>query len=303
MERNQTHQAIWGQCIGDAIGRHLLNRSNASQMWTEYSNNQQLPFKKGRYSVYAQHSLLLVQQYQGRSVQTPQHFTNIASSKLRRNNTNTMLCRAIRNQTPFDTPDVEASIRLGPLATCFDKHDQMLQWIVPVSKLVSTHSIAVACSMLYASTCWHLAQGYPSDKAFSAVVDWSEQHLVDEKIWWAHQQCRWILENGFQTADMIDFLNSFLETDHLTAPSSQQALSIVPLVLFHATQNDFVSSLQHCIGIGGEMDLIVGMTGCLAALQSDIPDWLAEPFAADSLLKNYPIQSTTSSAGPQFKLF
>ena len=76
MQRNQTNMALWGQCIGDAIGRHLLNKKNAPLLWQEYSDDRMLPFKKGKYSVYAQQSLTFVQQYQGKVISDITHPTD-----------------------------------------------------------------------------------------------------------------------------------------------------------------------------------------------------------------------------------
>jgi len=292
--------ALWGQCIGDSIGRHLLNKTNAESIWKECVDQLSLPFKKGKYSVYAQQSLTFVQQNQGNVLIDNQHFQNILITRLRSKTSNTMLCRAIRNGSPFDTADLETAVRLGPLAACFSEHNHMLNWLYSLSTIVSTNPIALVGSVIYSSACWHRAQGN-TNNIFDSISTWPGAKTLSSEILWAYQQAGWILKNEYDQAEMLSFVSSFLKQD-VPSPTSQLSLSILPLML-HNSKNDYIGSLTEAIKIGGELELIGGMMGCLSALSSDIPEWIQVPYLNDQALIKFPIQILKSKDTDQFKLF
>ena len=70
----------------------------------------------------------------------------------------------------------------------------------------------------------------------------------------------------------------------------------------YAIDSDFHTSYSQSLGFGAELDLIGGMSGCLTALTTNIPDWLQKPFTQDRILQQYPIQQSAGQDS-QFKLF
>ncbi len=299
--RKQINRALWGQCIGDSIGRHLLNKTNAESIWKECVEQQSLPFKRGRYSVYAQQSLTFVQQHHSNVQIDIEHFQKSLITRLRSKTSNTMLCRAIRNGAPFDSADLETAVRLGPIATCFSDHNQMLDWLYPLSMIVSTNPIALTGAALYASACWHRGQE-SSANIFDSIATWQGITSLSREILWAYQQATYILSKEYDQQEMLSFVGSFLGQD-VPYPTSQLSLSILPIMI-HNTQTDFIHSLTEAIKIGGELELIGGMMGCLSALSNDIPDWLQAAYSRDHILNSkFPIQIFSSQNSDQFKLF
>ena len=301
---SKTNSALWGQCIGDSIGRHLLNKDNASSIWLQYIHQQTLPFKRGKYSIYAEQALILVQQYQGTTFSNVEHFQQVLISRLRSKTSNTLLCRSIRNNTPFDTPDLETAARLGPLATTFTDHDKMLDWHYQLAQIMSTNPISIAGALLYSSACWHQAHSKDIFSLFSATSNWSGAQAIPSRIWWAYQQATWILNNGYGQQEMLAFVASFLGAEHKAMiPTSQQALSILPILWHNCMENSFITALTKGISIGGELELIGGITGCLTGIPNDIPDWLQHAFEKNKHLQHYPIPSNPVEKNEQFKLF
>ena len=81
--RNQVNMALWGQCVGDSIGRYLLNKSNAETVWEGCIEQRKLPFKRGKYSVYAYQSLTFVTHHHNSGFIDQQHFETSLISRLR----------------------------------------------------------------------------------------------------------------------------------------------------------------------------------------------------------------------------
>jgi ADP-ribosylglycohydrolase len=298
--QNKTYQALWGQCIGDAVGRHLLNKQNPQELWGRYYQTQNLPFKRANYSIYAKHSILFAQQFLNKNHQNITDYIDRLLPRLRSNTSNSLLCRAIRNGVPFNSPDIETAVRLGPLATCFEEHEKMLDWHYHLTKLLSLHPISISGALLYSSACWHAARNIDVN-IFEKVIEWNGSTNINSNIWWSYQQSFWILENRYGVQEMLTFIDSFLQQEDQILPAARQIISTIPLLWFHRT-NDFGTSYSHALTFGAELDLIGGMSGCLTALCNGIPVWLQTPFMTNRTLQKYPIDLSQDKDN-QFKLF
>lgn len=303
MRINPGHLAIWGQSIGDSIGHYLL-RSRADQavaLWTGWSKAESLPFKRAVFSVYANQARLMLQLYSSRLYRDPEQLKQELIIRLRKEPSNTLLSRAIHNDTPFGFFDLEAAVRLGPLATQFPKHTEMLQWLLPIIRIGSDNQIAISGALLYSSICWHLARGQKLDNIFDAIKEWEQYSTFESSSWWAYQQA-FEIYSQYDEQELLIFVSSFLDASLLTTPSAQSCLSVLPILL-HQALHESEFNLGSILQWGGDLELLAGMKGCIAALKHGIPEWLQRHYQSQKMLIPFPIQEISSQSDQQLRLF
>lgn len=303
MEYNPVHLAIWGQFVGDSIGHYLLrlqSEQSASQ-WQLWTKNKTLPFKRATFSIYATQAKTLLQVHSAKVHPNPEHFRQELIEKLRKEPSNTFLSRAIHNDTPFDFVDLEPAVRLGPLATRFSKHEDMLNWLLPIVQIGTNNQIAITGALLYASICWHISQDQDLSTIFTNLRQWTRSSEFESSTWWAHQQALEIYSQ-YDEQELLIFVSSFLESSILSQPSAQTSLSVLPILLhqaIHETEFNLGSILQW----GGDLELLAGMKGCIAGLKHNIPDWLQNHYQNNKAISAFPIRTLSEKEDSQLRLF
>lgn len=303
MNINPGHLAIWGQFIGDSIGNYLL-RSQTEQvatLWMNWQTSQTLPFKRATFSVYANQAKILLQTYSARLYRDPEQFKQEVIERLRKEPSNTLLSRAIHNASPFDFVDLEAAIRLGPLATQFSTNEKMLTWLLPIIRIGTTNQIACTGALLYSSICWHLSKGKTLDSIFDELKKWDQYSEFESSPWWAYQQA-FEIYSQYDEQEMLIFVSSFLDSTLLSQPSAQSSLSVLPILL-HQSSNEADFNLGSVLQWGGDLELLAGMKGCISALKHNIPAWLQNHYQNQKALKPFPMQIDSSSDDKQLRLF
>jgi hypothetical protein len=302
-ESNPAHLALWGHFIGDSIGHYLLRLQSeqVASQWQVWTKSQTLPFKRVTFSVYATQANILLQVHSAKLYPNPEHFRQELIEKLRKESSKTLLSRAIHNDTPFDFVDLEPAVRLGPLATTFSKHEDMLNWLLPVVQIGTNNQIAVTGALLYSSICWHISKGQELSEIFENLKQWTQYSAFESSTWWAYQQA-FEIYSQYDEQELLLFVSSFLDSSVLSQPSAQTSISILPILLhqaIHETEFNLGSILQW----GGDLELLAGMKGCIAGLKHNIPDWLQNHYQNNKVLSVFPIRPPSEKEDSQLRLF
>ena len=286
---NPTHRAIWGQCLGDSISSYLQGHLPASVTWQQVLQEQNLPYKRGQLSTYAKQMLLLVELRCKYPTISKNEFTSMALDSLTKNSSHTLLCRALKEQQPFDLPDLEMAVRVGPLATYYTDGFEMLDQVYAITKHFSTHPHALVGTLLFAAKCWNSVQNSPrsTDDLFHFARNWGAKTDIPSETWWLFEQAVRILEQGYPMQEMLDFVNIINQHPKDTLPSPRQSLTMIPL-LFNGTEASF--DWTQLLDIGGDLEIILNLKGCLLGLHQEIPTWMARSLSHLKVLSNYPIQ-------------
>ncbi len=297
---NPTHRAIWGQALGDSISGYLHTRDPLSA-WTSISQQRQLPYKRGQLSIYGKQMLGLVDLRLRFPSSSPKEFQEKARVFFESHSGHTLLCRALKDNQPFHLPDLEMAVRIGPLATCFKDSLEMLDTLYGLTKLFSTHPHAIVGSLTFGTQCWNLAQETALSTAdlFHFLRNWATKTDIPSETWWVFEQAIRILEQRYPLQEMLDFVNNINQCNKERPPSPRHSLSVLPILFQH---NESTVDWTNILQIGGDIELLMNLKGCLLGLQHDIPTWLATSLGHVKKLQSYPIQQVVE-APQQLKLF
>lgn len=294
------HRAIWGQCIGDALSNHLRGR-NADEAWQQARTVSSMPYKRGHISAYSKQMITIVKIFQRNPTKTPKDFVALVQEQLLKQHDHSLLCKALSEAQPFDLPDIEMAVRIGPLAALFSDSREMLDCIYPLTKLLSTHTHAIVGTLIFASFCWNESQATPlsDEDLFHFLRNWAVKTELPSEIWWMFEQANRILTQGYPLQEMLDFVNNITNRTPISLPSTRESLSIIPVVL-QRSANGF--DWTQLLSFGNTQDVLMGMKGCLMGIRSEIPSWQALSVQHIKSLSQFPIQHLEPES-IQLKLF
>ena len=285
---NPTHRSIWGQCLGDSIASHLSNL-DPMHTWIDIRRQRTLPYKRGQLSIYAKQMVGLVELRLKHPSSSAIDFKSFAQDFFRKTAAQTVLCRAIKDNHPYSTADLELAVRVGPLATCFSDGLEMLDVIYGLTKLFSTHPHSIVGTLGYASQAWNLAQDIPMAHAdlFHFMRNWSTKTDIPSETWWVFEQAIRILDQQYPMQEMLDFVNNITGRPKQTPPSPRHSLSVLPL-LFQNSESEL--DWSNILQFQGDVEILMNLKGCLLGLQHEIPTWLASSLSHSKPLQRFPIQ-------------
>ena len=294
------HRAIWGQCIGDALSNYLRGK-DAQNVWSHACATSSLPYKRGQISAYSKQMLTIAKLFQKHRTKAPKDFIRLVKEQLIKQHDHSLLCKALSEAQPFNLPDIEMAVRIGPLSALFSDCREMLDCIYPLTKLMSTHPHAIVGTLIFAAFCWNEAQPTPlsDEDLFHFMRNWSVKTELPSETWWMFEQANRILAQGYPLQEMLDFVNNITNRTPISLPSTRESLSVIPVVL-QRTENGF--DWTQLLTLGNTQDVLMGMKGCLMGIRSEIPTWQALPVQHLKPLNQYPIQHLEPES-IQLKLF
>jgi len=177
---------------------------------------------------------------------------------------------------PTNSAGVGAAMRIGPISTCFDSIDELLPWVVTVSRVTTTHPLALTGAGMFAAFCQGTAQGKSMDTILAQLHAWNPPADLD-RAWSLNLEALSILETRPE-ADLLIFAQATGAANKtLGCAASGFALTTVPWTIHHAQQGSFSDVMAAVSKSGGDTDTVCAMAGCLAALRlgrGAIPQWM-----------------------------
>ena len=294
------NRVVWGQCTGDVLGDFLQNKEAPLEIWRSSNITEQMPFKKGRISIFTKQMLLIMDLWKENAHCSSQEFAQLCIEKLHSHTSQTLFCRAIHNKHPFALPDIEMAARLIPLAIAIEDLPQMLDLCYDLIKIATIDPYASAGILRLLCYCWGMVHQHNMDTVLAILNTWSASKDIPPNIWWAFHQAQFILDNGFGQSEMLNFVNSLQNDGNpLQMPSTQHSLSVIPLLIHNLHSHNW----QNLVFLEGDFTLLCAIQGALLAIQQDIPTWLTAPIQHLKVLQKYPIELPKSTQPRQLPLF
>jgi len=204
---------------------------------------------------------------------------------------------AIRTGQAVDTAGLGAPMRVGPVATLFDDPQEMLDWILVVSRVTTSNPISLASSLKFAAVAWVLA--HPERRSEIRDVVWPED--IPPEVWKATADALRVMKSEGEKA-LVGFASATgWSNKQMSCAANGFALTGFPWAVNQAlTSNSFGDALVRVCASGGDTDTVAAMAGCLAALkfgQSEIPEWMTKTLqgrhGVQSPEKWHPIETET----------
>jgi ribA/ribD-fused uncharacterized protein len=183
---------------------------------------------------------------------------------------------AIRTGQPADTAGLGAPMRVGPVATLFDDPQEMLDWILAVSRTTTSNPISLASTAKFAAVSWVLAN--PERRTEIRDVVWDE--TIPSEVWAATSAALRVMKGEGEKALVEYGTATGWANKPMSCAANGFALTGFPWAVNQAlTSNTFGDALVRVCASGGDTDTVGAMAGCLAALKfgsAEIPDWMSD---------------------------
>jgi ribA/ribD-fused uncharacterized protein len=187
---------------------------------------------------------------------------------------------AISTGRPVDTAGLGAPMRVGPVATLFDDPQDMVEWILTVSKTTTSNPISLACAVKFAAVAWVLA--HPGRRGEIRDVEWPDE--IPSEVWNATTAALRVMKAEGEDALLEFGTMTGWANKRMSNAANGFALTGFPWAVSQAlTAPTFSDAMVNVCSSGGDTDTVAAMAGCLAAIkhgEGAIPTWMTSNLRA-----------------------